>query len=692
MRIVCQVLLRTQLTVMNENQTSPGKTDPKGGQHFRNVQWRIMVRQLPLLLILFVGLLYWLEGHLKNALHSTNAELVRQSGLMVVSTIQASMASRDTSHIWDRVEESVSNDGSVHLTIINAQGKVIHATDRQLLGHVYQLTDSTCVSCHVGGSREVVSQFRFVEVAQDARMNVFAAPLNNRAQCRECHADDGAKLGMVYVEQSLQPMAALVQTTRNGLIIAGVIAFFLTFLSTRFLLGRYLNQPLQHLVTGARALGSGDLELNIQLPERTELSVLADAFNHSAKQLKEGIQKITDQRDDLQTLYFIADQLSQMIKPEERRRRAVEIVGSIFKSDCLIITGHTHPESQEFHGMLTYRDSSPEIREMPLVENQDVPEISFFSPELFKKWLRGELDGQFRIREAGIVAYTLERRGRRLGLTMAPARRRSETPDGRDTAASHEVVLAFLKHLAIALELSELQRESGRQERLAAVGETVAGLSHCIKNTLNGLRGGLYVVERAMENENEERLDQGWKVLTNSVREIERLSLDMLYFVGERKPRLEPVDPNQILTEIVDILAESTSHQGVSIQGDLDEGIGRVILDRLALYRAVLNLVTNAVDACYESESGDLVIVRSRATKDELVISIQDNGVGMSELTRRRVFDRYFSTKAARGTGLGLPVVKKIMDEMGGYVVVESTLGEGSTFHLHFPRKTPEEK
>ncbi len=650
-----------------------------------------MVRQLPLLLVLFVCLIFWLEGHLRDAFHSTNADLVQQSGLMVVSAVQASMASQDTHRIWERVEESVSSDGSVRLTIVNTQGKVLYATDRQLLGHIYQLTDPSCISCHVNGSREAVARSRFSEGEQDGRMNIFAAPLNNKEECRNCHADDGAKLGMVYVEQSLQPIAGLVRTTRIGLIIAGVLAYLLTFLSTRLVLDRYLNRPLRHLVAGARALGSGDLDVKIQLPERTELSVLADTVNHSAKQLREGIQKINDQRNDLQTLYFIADQLSQEIKPEERRRRAVEIVGSIFKSDCLIITGHTHPETQEFHGMLTYRDSGPEIHEIPLGENEDVSEISFFSPGLFKRWLRGELDGQFRIREAGIVAYPLERHGRRLGLTMAPARRRSETPDRRATAASPEVVQAFLKHLAIALELSELHREYGRQERLAAVGETVAGLSHCMKNTLNGLRGGLYVVERAMETGNKERLEQGWKVLASSVRQIERLSLDMLYFVGERKPQLEPVNLDQILSEIVDLLAEPASHHGVSIQADLDEGVGLVMLDRLAVYRAVLNLMTNAVDACYDSETGDLVIVRSQATAEELIISIQDNGVGMSEITRRRLFQRYFSTKAARGTGLGLPVVRKIVDELGGHVVVESTLGEGSTFHIHLPRKPAEE-
>ncbi|MBW1879833.1 MAG: GHKL domain-containing protein, partial [Deltaproteobacteria bacterium] len=268
-----------------------------------------------------------------------------------------------------------------------------------------------------------------------------------------------------------------------------------------------------------------------------------------------------------------------------------------------------------------------------------------------------------------------------------PARRRGEYSDGRATAANPRVVRAFLKHLAIGLELSELRREHVKQERLAAIGAIVAGLSHCLKNTLNGLRGGLYVVNRAMENNNAERLEQGWKVLTSSVREIERLSLDMLYFSREHQPKLDLADPNAVLSEVVDLLSASAANQGIEVRAELDPTIDKMPLDRLALYRAVLNLASNAVDACVDSEEGgDSIVVRSGATADEVLISVEDNGVGISERTQKRMFEQFFSTKLGRGTGLGLPVVKKILEEQGGSMEVESTVGVGTTFTIHLPR------
>ena len=108
--------------------------------------------------------------------------------------------------------------------------------------------------------------------------------------------------------------------------------------------------------------------------------------------------------------------------------------------------------------------------------------------------------------------------------------------------------------------------------------------------------------------------------------------------------------------------------------------------DRDTIYRAILNLVTNAIDACTESESGDSVVVRTRSETDRIVLTVEDNGIGMSEEIRSRLFRRFFSTKAGKGTGLGLPVVRKIVEEHGGNVEVESEPGHGSAFHLYLPR------
>jgi signal transduction histidine kinase/HAMP domain-containing protein len=645
-----------------------------------------MIRQLPLLLILLVGILYWLEGHLNDALYTTSQELARRSGLMAVSAVQTSMASEESHRTWNLVGQKLAPYEDTQIEIVNMEGKVLYGTEPESQDRTYQLTDPSCVPCHVGGSLQAATQSTFIQESDDIAYNAFAAPLSNTEECRQCHEDDGPKLGMVYVRQSFVPVRELIRTTQIGLIIAGTIALILTVLTTRILLGRYLGRPLKRLVASARAIGSGNLESKIHLPEHTELSVLASTLNNSAQRLLDTIQQVERQRDDLQTMYYIAGNLSRTVQPHERRQRAVELASIIFDSDCLLIAGTFQPEIHTFVGTLTVKTTGSGIIEHSFSEADLRETVSFYSPELVERWFQGGLDGETRVREGSTVAYPLERRSRRLGLILAPARAENETDDGRATAANPEVVQALCKHLAIALEFSELQRESFRREKLAAIGETVAGLAHCLKNTLNGLRGGQYVIERAMENDNPEKLRQGWRILTNSVRHIERLSLDMIYYAGEHKLKLEPTNPNLILQEVVDLLNEAAHNQGVELREEFDEMAGEVPLDRHAIYRAILNLVSNAVDACVESETGDSVILRSRSGPEDVVLTVEDNGIGMSESTLKRMFERFFTTKSSKGTGLGLPVVKKIAEEHGGSLEVESELGRGTVFHLRLPK------
>ena len=672
---------------MGEGASPAGDRVRPESRSYRSVQWRIMVRQLPLLLLLFIALLYWLETHLRDALYSSHLESVRQSGLMVADVIQTAMQSAEEHKVWEKVGQRIPVAEGLSFTIMNTSGRVLFSTEPGERGRVHKLTDAACAACHEKGSERAVNQTAFIREPEGASYKVFAAPLRNTEDCKPCHADRGPKLGIVYVRQSLQPVQQLIRTTQVGIVFAGAVAFVLTVLTTRMFLGRYLNRPLRKLVRGAREIGAGNLDQEISLPERSELSILADTLNSSQKKLRENIQEIKDQRDDLKTLYHVAAELGRGIKGDERRRRAVELASTIFKSDCLLISGHFHPGTDAFDGTLTYREASSGIVERPFTEAEGQAPVPFYSVTIVRRWLGGELDGLPHSKDGSAVAYPLERHGRRLGLLLTPAHDESSSTDGRPAAANPEVVQAFRTHLAIALELSELQRERIRQERLAAIGETVAGLSHCLKNTLNGLRGGAYIVESGMQKEDAGTIAQGWKILKNGIRSIENLSLDMLYYAGEHIPQREPVNPNQIVEEVVDLLRESAASQGVELRTELDERMEKVPLDRLGIYRVILNLAANAVDACIESETGNTITLRSAFGPEEVMLAVEDNGIGMTEFTRRRIFERFFTTKSAKGTGLGLAVVKKIVDEHGGTIEVESAPGRGSTFSIRIPRE-----
>ena len=231
-----------------------------------------------------------------------------------------------------------------------------------------------------------------------------------------------------------------------------------------------------------------------------------------------------------------------------------------------------------------------------------------------------------------------------------------------------------------------LEEKNEELERLAAIGDMVARVAHYQKNLLNGLRGGLYVTNGAMAQGDSDKLREGWRMLHGSVERIERLTLDMLYYVKGRIPKREPIDVNGVIQEVVDLMRETASRRNVELVAELDMGIGRQVLDRTAIYGAILDLVSNAIDACAESESGNLVSLTSEATENGIVVTVADNGIGMSDQVRSNLFVRFFSTKRGQGTGLGLPVVKKVMEEHGGSVEVESKLGQGSAFRLRLPR------
>lgn len=647
-----------------------------------SIQWQVTLRQLPLLAVLFVAVLFWLGYYLTDMLTKANLEVARRSNAAVVNTILASMLARKDRYVWDRLSEKIPRYEDTEIKVVSTAGRVLYSSDNSQIGTFHEFTDKTCSLCHKGTGVPPSIDSTIFRDPESNDYQLFAAPLQNSESCKACHVSAGKKLGMVLIRQPLPEIYAKVRTVQFALVIVGAIALLCTLVITRILLHRYLGRPLKRLVTGADAIGSGDLDHKIELPVQSELTVLANTLNTSAGQLNEAIGKLKKQRDDYEALYRVVDQLSRGILPDERRRKSVELACSILKRDCVLV--HSGSADGKTGGAsLTWRRENEEIVEADLeaaLKDSTLP--AFCSRETIEAWKQGTHDDAEVISGEAAAAYPLKRHGRRLGLLFVAAGGDEEDGEGVEGGMSK----ALSERLAIALEFSELQQEFIGQEKLAAIGETVAGLAHCLKNMINGLRAGEYVVDRAIKKDDPKKLNRGWGVMKNSVRQVEQLTLDMLYYVKGRVPERKPFDPNGVLTDVIEVLAEFAEQKGVRFEADLDEAIGKEALDRTLIYRAVLNLATNAIDACLDSEEGDLVILRSRSTAEELVLSVQDNGTGMTEEIRSRLFMRFFSTKASGGTGLGLSVVKKIAEEHNGYVRVESEPGKGSTFHIHLPR------
>ena len=240
-------------------------------------------------------------------------------------------------------------------------------------------------------------------------------------------------------------------------------------------------------------------------------------------------------------------------------------------------------------------------------------------------------------------------------------------------------------------KIGQLEKELIQSERLAAVGQTVASLAHYVKNILFGLKGGVYLVNEALKENDTDSLKDGWDIVESNMGRISGLVLDLLEYSRERKPEYEKCFPNEIADDVCKLTQESAKEYSIEIIKDFDPSMGEAVMDPKGIHRCMLNLVSNAIDACiYDSneEKNWVVQVRTLLEDDGTVrFEVSDNGCGMDEETKKKLFTSFFTTKEGRGTGLGLLNTQKIVQEHGGTMTVNSQPGEGSTFTIRLPYK-----
>lgn len=256
-----------------------------------------------------------------------------------------------------------------------------------------------------------------------------------------------------------------------------------------------------------------------------------------------------------------------------------------------------------------------------------------------------------------------------------------------------KLLIAIGHQAALAVEDTTYYSAMVQAERLAAVGQTIATLSHHIKNILQGIRSGGYLVDMGLENEDLALVRKGWEIVDRNQGKISSLVMDMLSFSKEREPDPLPSDLAAIVTDIVETVHRRAEEIGATIQWSPPTDLPRLLFDPEALARAILNVVTNALDAVEERPGGTVEIRVETAAGEgpdegRARVVVTDNGAGMAPETLAQIFNLFVSTKGAKGTGLGLTVSRKILREHGGDIHVTSRLGAGSTFVLEFPVRT----
>jgi signal transduction histidine kinase len=282
--------------------------------------------------------------------------------------------------------------------------------------------------------------------------------------------------------------------------------------------------------------------------------------------------------------------------------------------------------------------------------------------------------------QASVVVAPFGAIGRSRGaFLLRRSDRRAPSPD----------VVAILARSAevatLALAARGERDEGGTRDRLALIGETVAALSHSIKNMLQGMRFGADAVDLALSRGDLARAQEGWPVLQRNLDRIHALALNMLAWAKERPLEPEATDANDIAREVRELLAPAAGRRRVGVVIALDESLPPVEIDGPAIHQALTNLVLNAIEAAPERTGLVEIATAYHVESDELVIRVTDNGTGIPDAVRARLFEPFVSSKGQRGTGLGLAVARKIAERHGGRLEVEQTSRKGTTFALFLP-------
>ena len=241
--------------------------------------------------------------------------------------------------------------------------------------------------------------------------------------------------------------------------------------------------------------------------------------------------------------------------------------------------------------------------------------------------------------------------------------------------------------------LERLIREKTElQDHLSSLGLMISSISHGIKGLLTGLDGGMYILERGFTQKSQGQITEGWEVVKQMVERIRKMVLDILYYAKERDLKWERIDALSFAEEVARVVEPKIQSQAIAFETRFDSAIGEFEINAGYVHSAILNILENAVDACCRDKLKEehKITLKVSQDKDHIIFDIADNGIGMDSETSKKIFTPFFSLKGEEGTGLGLFISNKIVEQHGGEITVKSKLRQGTMFRIKLPKMQSE--
>ena len=242
--------------------------------------------------------------------------------------------------------------------------------------------------------------------------------------------------------------------------------------------------------------------------------------------------------------------------------------------------------------------------------------------------------------------------------------------------------------MEMSVNITELRE---LESHLTSLGLLIGSVSHALKGLLNGLAGGMYLVETGFQKDKPDRVGKGWEIVKRNVDRIRGMVSDILYYAKDREPIWETVSSVELAEEVRGLVQTRADEHGIRLISEVSESAGDIEADPRAARALLVNLAENSLDACrLDGEKNDHeVTLRVTGFSDHVQFEVQDNGIGMDQETQDKAFSLFFSSKGSEGTGLGLFIASRIARAHGGTITLESEIGVGTRFVVQLPRKRP---
>ncbi|NIM51962.1 MAG: PAS domain S-box protein [Gemmatimonadales bacterium] len=582
-------------------------------------------------------------------------EVSRFNSLTILHSLRDRMMTRDIAAIEERIH-NLAEESPVYTDIrLVAHGGEIVAAKGAPVGETLTKEARPCRVCHalpdpVGGL-EARSHDQVIELEDGERVVSVITPILNEPTCQTaaCHAHDesAAVLGLLQVGFSLSEVDAHISSrnlqTTIGVLLAVGLSTIAIFILTRHLVGK----PISALTAGMQRFADNDLNYRLSLARNDEFASLAESFNDMSSKLSKSVSELRSTKDYLEGIIESSADIIITVNPDG--------LIETFNTGAEAILGYSREEVVGQRIELLFAD--PREREVAIRRLQHTDHVVNY-------------ETHFRTKSGDV---------REVILTLS----RLRDPSGR-----------LYGTFGISKDITREKRLQERlvlSEKLAAVGQALAGIQHRMKNMLNALKGGAYMVRTGLAKDDRDILGGGWAIVQEGIDNLTDMSSHILNYVRDWRPELEQVDIGELVEGTAKIFGRTASDKNVELRTCIPEEVPPVLCDGDLVRSAVLDLLANALDACLDKEygEGERPAIELRVDTDEgernVLIGVCDNGSGMSEAVKANVFTPFFSTKKKWGTGLGLALTSRVISAHGGDIQVESARDRGSSFRVSLP-------